>query len=107
MNDKYSLNLNYDNIIWEVEDREDVEIDAKYNDILNYKFQEIECDDEILCIYLFKGNSNFNTVMQAMKKEIDKINNKQFMSIGTESYEVTIKASKENIKILKDNMPYY
>ena len=29
------------------------------------------------------------------------------MSIGTESYEVTIKASKENIKILKDNMPYY
>lgn len=107
MNDKYSLTLNYDNIIWEVEDREDIEIDAKYNDILNYKFQEIECDDEIVCIHLFKDNSNFNTVMKAMKKEIDKINNKQFMSIGTESYEVTIKASKENIKILKDNMPYY
>lgn len=111
MNDKYHLDLYYENITWETEDRSDIEIDTKYNDILNYKYQEthhlIDENEEIIRINLFEDNDNFNTVMKAMKKEINKINHKQFMSIGTESYEVTIKASKENIKILQDNMNNY
>ncbi len=111
MNDKYHLDLYYENITWETEDRSDIEIDTKYNDILNYKYQEthhlIDENEEIIRINLFEDNDNFNTVMKAMKKEINKINHKQFMSIGIESYEVTIKASKENIKILQDNMNNY
>lgn len=111
MNDKYHLDLFYKNITWEKEDRSDIEIDIKYNDILNYKYQEthhlIDENEEIIRINFFKENDDFNTVMKAVKKEIDKINHKQFMNIGSDSYKVTVKASQENIKILQDNMNRY
>lgn len=99
MNDKYHLDLFYKNITWQTENRSDIEIDIKYNDNLNYKYQETH--------HIIDENNDFNTVMKAMKKEIDKINHKQFMNIGSDSYEVTVKASQKNIKILQDNMNKY
>lgn len=111
MNEKYHLNICYENITWETEDRNDIEIDARYNDVLNYKYQEtthsVDDNEEIILINLFEDNYSFNTTMKALKKEINKINHKQFIRLGAESYEVTIKASKENIKILQDNMNNY